>query len=187
MNSNWQDIRVDGPDNMGGLRLVRCAPIGIIAVLPEPTTGNLVEIEPTWQDSDTDFWTQLVFTTDSARFSEDEKPGPGGPQWACKVTGFKPWDSDTHRSQLEDWTRHLWVVEAQDNDNVWRRIGDLRNPARLTVEFDTASTVTGARGYTLTWVWQNDRPAPIVEVDPGNDGTYTELDPGDWNDNAPDV
>lgn len=179
MNDSWQDLHVDGEDNLGGLRLVRCAPIGFFAQLPGPTTGNLVEVAPNFLDSEADFWSQVVFTTDTARFSEKENTGTGGPQWACKVTGYKPWDSANHRAQLEDWTRYQWVVEAQDNNGDWRRIGDLRNPARLTVDFDTEGATTGARGYTLTWVWENDRPAPLVRINEALGGSYTVLDPGE--------
>jgi len=185
VNPDWSNLAYNAEDNLGGNRMVRCANLERISYLQGPTSYNIIEVAPDWVNG-IYTWIDILFRQDSSSFSERHSPGTGGPEWRIQVKGFKAYDSADDRSQLEDMVRRQWVVHALDNNNVYRRLGDLRNPARLTIDFDTESAITGSRGYTLTWTWENDRPAAIVQTDRDNDGTYTEADFGDVIENPPD-
>lgn len=178
MSSNWAGLNYKGEDNLGGNRIARIAPPEWFTALPLPNTYNLVELAATF---DTYNWQLFRFTQDTANFSEKEQLGVGGPVWQHSFKAFVPGDSLDSRNQAEVMARLKWVVEATDNNGLIRRLGDLRNPARLEVDFTTDASTTGGRGYTFTWSWTNDRPAPIVQVDPDNDGSYTVIPPEEVN------
>jgi len=187
VNPDWSNLAYNAEDNLGGNRLVRFANVERISSLPGPTSYNIIEVNPDWANGLYAFL-QVLFTEGTSSFTERHKEGPGGPEWTIQVKGFKAYDSADDRSQLEDMVRRRWVVQATDNNGLIRRLGDLRNPARLTIDFDTDNAITGARGYTMTWTWENDRPAPLVQSNRDNDGSYEEVPGGVFTDNpAPDV
>lgn len=178
MSSNYAGLTYKGEDNMGGNRIARIAPPEYFTFLPAPNTYNLVELAATF---DTYNWLLLRFTMDTANFSEKETLGVGGPEWQVQFKCFVPADSLDSRNEAEAMARLKWVLEITDNNGLIRRMGDLRNPARLTIDFTTDAAVTGGRGYTFTYTWTNDRPAPVVDVDPDNDGSYTVIPPEEVN------
>jgi hypothetical protein len=65
-------------------------------------------------------------------------------------------------------------VEGQDNNGLWRRLGDLRNPCRLNIEEDTGAQASSLNGYTLSITWLSDEPVPYVDTTYSPDFSHLE-------------
>lgn len=155
----------DGSDNMGGARAFRFCPIEDIDTLPI-TVDGIVTGDPDFNPGGD--WYEGYVTQDTADFDEREEVKDGGPLWQVTFIGFVPCDTAEQRANIDDIVRHHHIVDVIDNNGLTRRMGSLRNPARITARYTTGRTASDRNGYTLTIRWTHDASTPIVEEDSGS-------------------
>ena len=84
------------------------------------------------------------------------------------VRGFVPGSSAELESNLLEIRRHKHVVRAYDAEGRIRQLGNLKNRARFTFNYSTGALPTSRKGYSYTFTWKSNRPAPFVEVGSGS-------------------
>ena len=141
-------------DNLGGGYRVRFAPVAEIAAMP--TVAGAVTFRAGGR------WAEVYGTDNSKNFGEDASETDNGPVWAVKINLFLPGDGAAIRAMLADMMRHRQVVEAQDNNGLWRRAGTLTEPMSFSYKFTTGDEVPDRRGAVLTWAGSLLTPAVIL-------------------------
>jgi hypothetical protein len=164
LENTFFDLQFRGEqfENMGGARLLRYAPIARFATLPPIIQGFIIGT-PTWVDND-EQWVELKPTEDTASFDEPMERGPGGPLYEstfnCQVAG----DHDSTRMLLDSMVRVPVIAEVTDNNGLVRRMGELADPAWMTIEFGTGTTAASRRAWSITVEWRSEIPCAVVDA-----------------------
>lgn len=154
-------LALDQPfDNAGGTQAFRYAPLEWFITLPFPVQ-NAVNQPAVLADGRA--WITGEVYHENMEFEEAEKPVNGIPFYATSFSGFTPKNSIPHLQQMDALARQRWVVEAQDNNGIWRRLGEGNNPARFTWKFGTGGRFNELNGYRWSFTLNSDDPAPIID------------------------
>lgn len=153
-------------DNMGGLWYMRYAIIEGVSAC-EPPVQNVCTSDLTWNTDVQSSWLTLPITVDSGNFDEDIAPGANGTDYIARWSGHVA-KVDVYKMQLlHQVQRHWLIVEVQDNNGFWRRLGDLRNPCRASIAEALGGQASARNGFTISIEWRNDQAVPFVDT------TYT--------------
>lgn len=143
------DLLYAPADNLGGLHLIRFVPV--VGLQPTPATGR-----PTVVQFLAGFrWLNAYCSPFSGRYDEESNETDNGTVYSVTVEGFWPGaGSDADRLQLDELTRHRFVVEATDLSGSLRLIGTTRTPLTFIYKFRTGTQPGDRRGYVLSWTGQ---------------------------------
>lgn len=164
------DLSFHEGDNMGGVQAFRLAPSRYFSLLPFPIQGVIMD-EPTFTGAFD--WLQGYATVDSAEFRESCDWSESGPRWRSTFSCFVPGDSIAQRQNIEALARELLVLDCQDSNGLWRRMGDMHNRCRMEHRYTTGRGAANLNGYELTFTLQGPDPCPVLDAD------YVPSDPED--------
>ncbi len=163
----FADLQPHNSDNMGGAWRLRYALVEWVTSSPPPVQGVCTTDLTFDPANDEGEWHELQFTPDTGDLQEDVVLGPNGSQYTHRFTCVIALVDIFRLRQLQMVQRHRLIAEVQDGNGLWRRLGDLRNPARASFADGTGAGASARNSATLTITWLNDEPAPFV------DSTYT--------------
>ncbi len=151
-------------DNMGGLCEMRYAQVDWVLACPPPVQ-NTCTTDLTFDPSiGAAAWNTLPITLDSADFQEDSSMGPNGVEYRVRFTAVVAKVQQGTLQVVQQQGRHRHIIEVQDNNGLWRRIGDLRNPCRISIGESLGAQASARNAFTITATWTNDEPAPFVDT-----------------------
>jgi hypothetical protein len=145
------DITFNEGDNLGGARTIRFAFVQDILVLPEGIQWHVSE--------EAEFvaggkWWAVRCVEDSADFTERQRPpGKEALKWDSVFRADIASDRGDIRASLDGTTRYPIIAEVTDNNGLVRRMGELNNPAWMTVEYGTGSGTAALNAWSITVEW----------------------------------
>lgn len=162
LENTFADLAFDGEteENMGGARLVKYAPVPRFTALPPGIQGHVIGT-PTW--AGTLQWNTLTATEDTASFDEDEERRDGGPFWRNRFTAVVAGDTGDRRMTMDSLARVPVIAEVLDNNGVLRRMGELLDPAYITVSHTTGGGAAARNQWSVEITWGSDRACFIVD------------------------
>lgn len=154
------DLTFDNGNNIGGTFLIRCVPIVGVSALPSPNSSLVVSGPPTFVTGYR--WFDIYGTQNSKSYSEEEEEDSNGCVWDVSVGLFLPGDSPTIRASLAEMAAHRFIVECQDNCDVWRRLGTKIEHLQMKYKFSAGTSAGDRRGATISFSGQLTSAPPIV-------------------------
>lgn len=149
-------------ENMGGVRLFRFAPVAYFSALGPGIQGTVITA-PTWAGEDD--WHTMRVIEDSANFNEEMDRKNGGPIWENAFTGELAGDANAKRMQYDSMVRVEVIAEVVDNNGRVRRMGELGDPAYITMSHSTGRGGAARNGWNVRIEWNSERACFVVDAD----------------------
>lgn len=148
-------------DNFGGARLFRFAADTHFSRLAPGIQGVVVGsntlIDPFG-------WQQWEPIEDTADLQESEGEDDGGPLYTNVFRCELARDTIGKRMVIDSVVRKPIIAEVTDNNGQVRRMGEIGDPAYMTVEHNTGRGMAARSGWVITIEWRSRRP--LYYVDP---------------------
>jgi hypothetical protein len=146
-------------DNLGGARLFRFAGYTHFATLAPGIQGTVIA-ESTFNEPFG--WNTWRPIEDTADLQEEESLGNGGPLWENTFTCELAGDTDGKRMVIDSVSRLPIIAEITDNNGLVRRMGELADPAWMTVRHSTGRGTAARNSWSITIQWKSQRPLFFV-------------------------
>jgi hypothetical protein len=147
----------------GGFYKVEFAPIEYIQEIApfNPITGTIAYINfKPGKDSFTAY-----ITPGNRGFKEEQKTSEAGEYMEISVECFLPYESIATHLNINSLKYHKYVVvvycPTPGNEEVWRIVGDLTNPAKFSHSYNSGGGIKNVPGTNISFTWQNEDKAPI--------------------------
>lgn len=162
LENTFGDWRYQGTrlENMGGARTFRFAVVEAFATLAHAVQGVVNSASTFTGDGE---WTLVIPIEDSANLNEEEERSRGGPFYENKFTCELAGETAAGRMMLDSMARVPVIAEVTDNNGLVRRMGELGDPAFITVRHATGRGTSSRSAWTVLIEWNSERPLYVVD------------------------
>ena len=142
-------------DNLGGIAQIFFTEQKNLAQLPF-TNDVLINTDLVLKSG---IWFLFEPTARTTKYAEKEKLGPHGYFYEQQLQGFRAKDSQPLASAYLALRGKKLVALYQDNNGIWKLVGDNENFLKLTHDLDTGAAPTERNGTDFTFTGESNQPA----------------------------
>lgn len=148
-------------DNFGGARIIRFAGHTHFAQLAPGIQGVVIGSNTFNEPYG---WNQWEPIEDTADLQERETIEGGGPLYTNVFSAELARDTAGKRMVIDSVARLPIIAEVTDNNGLVRRMGEIGDPAWMTVEHSTGRGMAARSGWAITIEWKSRRPLYYVDA-----------------------
>jgi hypothetical protein len=145
--------------NIGSILKIYYALASNIVSITDPDEDNTVQVSFAAGKT----WTELVFTPETASFSEDEDQQDPGPLITQSLSCRFPKVGTTGHALLQAMRDQDLVLMVTDGNQVSYLVGTRETPVRMTSKVIRPQGAAGYNGYELSFTCKTIDNAPFID------------------------